>query len=42
MVGDINQRTVKELDDSKRERKEGQDNLLELLENACMKLNSVI
>lgn len=42
MLTDITSRTSTEIEDLRRERKLGQDNLLELLENACMKLNAII
>ena len=42
MLSDITMRTQKEIEELKEGRKEGQGHLLDLLENACSKINSII
>ena len=42
MIGDITERTRMEIEEVKKERKVAQDNILDLLENACTKINSVM
>lgn len=42
MIGDITERTRVEIEEVKKDRKVAQDNILDLLENACTKINSVM